>query len=126
MTKTAFTAVTLLAVVLLGATLASAKVSLFGSYITSCDAWSTNVTFTNFAEQDCQGPSTSFATQLNQCATEHPPNISATYSWNSKCNATNMWYNNFANTKCAGKSVLTRWYTTHRCFNCLTKDCKNQ
>jgi hypothetical protein len=116
MTKTAFTAVTLLAVVLLGATVASGK--NYGSYISTCDA--SNSTFINFAAQDCKGPSTNMSSPLNQCAHEL-----LIFSWNAVCNATMMAYNNFPNSHCGGKPVLTRWYTNNACFNCPNKECKN-
>jgi hypothetical protein len=107
---------------IVAAVLAAAVVSAtgdFGSYIVTCTE--TNVTFQNWPTQNCQGaPSGNSSGALNQCGREFH-----FLSWNAQCNATNMWYSNFLDEHCTGKSELTRWYTTNACFNCLNKECKN-
>jgi len=92
----------------------------YGSYFAICNSDSKFVRFHNFNQTDCKGPSTVKEMPLTGCHREL-----ILFSWDAKCNGTNMWYNNFADLHCTGKSVLTRMYITNRCFNCPNPDCKN-
>ena len=92
----------------------------YGSYVTTCDQVNQAVIFHNYAQQNCAGSFTNFTKPLNKCYPEL-----LIFSWNGFCNSTNMWYNNFGNTNCAGNSVLTRMYTVGDCFNCPNPECKN-
>ncbi|CUG92907.1 membrane-associated protein, putative [Bodo saltans] len=92
----------------------------YGSYVVICDETFKNVTFVNFPLYNCQGVPTLFSEPLNTCGSEL-----AVFSWNGFCNATNMWYNNFAAPNCTGTSVLSRMYVTYQCKNCLNVECKN-
>ena len=48
-------------------------------------------------------------------------------TWNAFCNATHIWFDNYDNKDCSGKSILTRVYETGKCINCpkLQPNCKN-
>lgn len=92
----------------------------YGSYVTTCDTQTQEVTFINYEQQNCAGTSTNYSKPLNACKTEL-----IFFSWNAFCNDTNMWYNNFDNLHCSGSSILTRMYTVGSCFNCPNPECKN-
>ena len=92
----------------------------YGSYVTTCDQVNQAVVFHNYPMQNCAGAFTNFTKPLNSCHIEV-----VKYSWNGFCNATNMWYNNFNGTTCAGNSFITRMYTVGECFNCPNPECKN-
>ena len=94
----------------------------YGSYVTTCDQVNQVVIFHNYVLQNCSGPFTNFSKPLNKC---YPQDYPPAPSWNAFCNATNMWYNNFATVGCKGASVLTRMYTIEECFNCPNPECKN-
>lgn len=102
---------------------ASLAAAQYGSYRTFCDANSQEVTFHNYAANDCAGNYTLFSKPLGGC--HHELLI---FSWNAKCaypNATSMAYFNYPNRNCGGNSVLTRTYTLFECFNCPNAECKN-
>ena len=92
----------------------------YGSYVTTCNQATQEVTFHNYKEQNCGGDFTNFSKPLGGC---HPELL--IFSWNAFCNGTHQWYNNFKNRHCGGDSVLTRTYVLGKCFNCPNKECKN-
>eukprot|EP00696_Hemimastix_kukwesjijk_P002593 gnl/Hemi2/13179_TR4509_c0_g1_i1.p3 gnl/Hemi2/13179_TR4509_c0_g1~~gnl/Hemi2/13179_TR4509_c0_g1_i1.p3 ORF type:complete len:139 (+),score=68.12 gnl/Hemi2/13179_TR4509_c0_g1_i1:57-419(+) len=92
----------------------------YGSYVASCDSTSTEVTFTNYDQQNCQGTVSSMSKPLNQCSVEF-----LVLSWNAKCNDTHIYYQNFFGRSCSGSSLKTRTYETGKCFNCPNAECKN-
>ena len=113
--------VVLLAVAFLMATSAfAAEDPVYGSYVVICNPNSANVTFVNYPQYGCLGEASLYVMPLNVC--HHELLI---FSWNAVCNNTNMWYNNFPDTDCAGSSVLTRMYVTFSCQNCTNPECKN-
>jgi len=95
----------------------------YGSYVCVCNANSAEVTFVNYALQDCAGNATIYQKPLFQCLTE--TYMGKTYSWNGLCNSTNMWYQNFEGGECQGSSLQTRTYQTLQCLNCPNPECKN-
>eukprot|EP00759_Apiculatamorpha_spiralis_P051364 PhF_6_TR5199/c0_g1_i7/m.7489 len=92
----------------------------YGSYVAVCTQDSQNVTFINYPHQNCQGTPSNYTKHLNECEVEF-----IVASWKAGCNATNIWYMNFAGRSCWGPSVLTRTYQTYVCRNCNNAECKD-
>jgi hypothetical protein len=111
----------LIVIAAVAALLVASSAADYGSYVTICDQYSSNVTFVNFPLYDCQGDATLYVMPLNQCF----PELNNEYSWNGFCNQTNMWYNNFNGSSCSGQSLLSRMYVTMSCQNCTNVECKN-
>lgn len=56
------------------------------------------------------------------------PHAFTASTWKAFCNETDIWFENYDNEDCSGKSILTRDYVTNKCVNCPLSDpvnCKN-
>eukprot|EP00750_Incisomonas_marina_P015778 INCI18632.1.p1 GENE.INCI18632.1~~INCI18632.1.p1 ORF type:complete len:143 (-),score=17.17 INCI18632.1:82-459(-) len=98
----------------------------YSSYVAVCDSTSTSVVFQNYLEHDCKHPEPNVTNPLNSC--EKAKLLGVKYTWKAFCNETDIWFENYDNQNCSGKSILTRDYVTNKCINCPLSDpinCKN-
>ena len=101
-------------------------VPAYESYVAVCNSDSQSVHFINFPSHDCKGESWNVTNPLESCEGAELPIVHKKYTWNAFCNDTDIWFMNYNNMNCTGKSILTRTYITNKCENCpwYYKNCK--
>ena len=118
-----------LALVLMCCAATTVSAKYYTSWITTIDPEANTVTFVNFPSHNCEGSSYNVTDIMNKCQVAELPIVHKKYTWNAFFNSTAMWFENYDNMQCQGKSILTRTYTPfNTCQNCPLHwpiDCKN-